>query len=720
MSNIDVIKGTGKTVYQYFKPSSYNFSRTIGLITTIAIPLANYFVPRLFIRDDEGYSSHDQLTSNLVTTGVVTILSGMQTALTEMLATSLMQAMRKDNIRLLTDENKFLLHADTKDITSIQYVTVGVGTRDFATHSVLMFVTLPTYIVTSAVTCVNIVSVSESFEKSLAILGFAATSSLVAYFFIAQYAYYRTQNQNIENDLVARVGSLEEHKNAISLIGSVEKIGSYLMEDAKKVDVTIPKLTLFNFAGNFMVQASYTIGGQFLGGYYPTTKPQDTAINIMLMSLILNMQNAFTIMAESFAFVKLNFKQQEAFHREYKRCKDLRDQRKITIKFEKIDNKFVLENFKVYKSDLKDIGDTIFYHDKLELPTRKIYKLLAPSGSGKTTFLRSITDNWQYTEGKVKLPIEAKDNLYFIPQNSFIPYGTLLEILTYPLKVESFLKAEMMLKICLRQDKRCDEDNAVAEKKISPASKNSNSLNFFSNRLENGENENGELTIPLLSKNMNPDINSTTLSFSKSKLYLSGASPILCSQNTISPFRNYLTEYGLEHHIWEAQGRNITLCGLGSVTNPKVILKALSNPKRVDDIDYMQIYYNILINEVQYLMELVGLSNIKEEELQSKDIDWNARLSGGEKQKISIIRALLTNPNFLIMDEPTSALDKDSKILVYSIIKDYITKLEDYIVIYTDHSDDEVNTGFTDAILTLNGEISDINQTESKKDVAGL
>lgn len=75
------------------------------------------------------------------------------------------------------------------------------------------------------------------------------------------------------------------------------------------------------------------------------------------------------------------------------------------------------------------------------------------------------------------------------------------------------------------------------------------------------------------------------------------------------------------------------------------------------------------------------------------------QLSGGERQKLSLARALLLNPEVFLLDEPSSALDEDTEHLIIKSLVDY-TKKNNKTLIMVTHSK-KIANDFSDNIIKI-------------------
>jgi molybdate transport system ATP-binding protein len=99
------------------------------------------------------------------------------------------------------------------------------------------------------------------------------------------------------------------------------------------------------------------------------------------------------------------------------------------------------------------------------------------------------------------------------------------------------------------------------------------------------------------------------------------------------------------------------------------------------------------------IVDLLGIGNLLDRQ--------PANLSGGEKQRVAIGRALLASPRLLLMDEPLAALDEERK----AEILPYLERLRDEVgipIVYVSHSVAEVARLADRVVLMAGGRIEAI------------
>ena len=109
-------------------------------------------------------------------------------------------------------------------------------------------------------------------------------------------------------------------------------------------------------------------------------------------------------------------------------------------------------------------------------------------------------------------------------------------------------------------------------------------------------------------------------------------------------------------------------------------------------------------SKAKKLLKKVGLTN--------RLNHFPSQLSGGEKQRVSIARALINNPEILLADEPTGSLDLKTAKGIFELLKKQLNS--NRLIIFATHNRFFANK--SDCLLDIvNGNIKTINWSNKKR-----
>ncbi len=123
--------------------------------------------------------------------------------------------------------------------------------------------------------------------------------------------------------------------------------------------------------------------------------------------------------------------------------------------------------------------------------------------------------------------------------------------------------------------------------------------------------------------------------------------------------------------------------------------------------NYNLVNYRNVIHNVELPLQLSGvkrkerrvraLNALKKVGLEGFEKKKISQMSGGQLQRVSIARAIVNNPSFVLADEPTGALDSESSKLVLDVLKDIS---RDRLVIFVTHNE-ELARDYSDRIVRM-------------------
>ena len=142
----------------------------------------------------------------------------------------------------------------------------------------------------------------------------------------------------------------------------------------------------------------------------------------------------------------------------------------------------------------------------------------------------------------------------------------------------------------------------------------------------------------------------------------------------------------------------ISLLGRMNFISPYIEL-----PKKLKVKQNLIVYgklYNVknLENQIEYLSNKLRLNDLLEK--------ITGELSSGQKNRVSLAKALINDPSVLLLDEPTASLDPETGDFIRTFIEEY-KKEKKISVLLASHNMDEVKRLCSSVLMMKEGDIVD-------------
>jgi sulfonate transport system ATP-binding protein len=154
----------------------------------------------------------------------------------------------------------------------------------------------------------------------------------------------------------------------------------------------------------------------------------------------------------------------------------------------------------------------------------------------------------------------------------------------------------------------------------------------------------------------------------------------------------------------------------GTVSVPKARAIVFQNDRL---LPWQRVLRNVTIGLYEDRADERALAVLDEVGLKDRARAWPKTLSGGEAQRVSLARALVADPDLVLLDEPFAALDAITRLRMHDLVRDLRHRHNAAMLLVTHDVDEAI--ALADRILVMSdgriGSTYDVRLDQDERDV---